>query len=331
MYNSILNIWKRKVVSTNIKFYYYNFWVVEKLRRFRFLIRSENFLRGFLWRKLFDHYEVIFLIDPNQYYLLPFISEKHKIIYLLRDPSVLQDSNNYEKELPIISRASAILGISNNLCSLYFKTYYGFTPSNVHLWPNTVDLELWNYWQWASYVKAKTRPLVGLAGNINYVIDIELLIYLAEKLPEIDFEFAGKIDLNPKGKSLMAKLLTLPNVRHIGFIDYNQFPSIVVNWDIGIVAAKTDHEYSLYLNNNKQYQYMALGKPFVTYRFNSDYCDFEDLVFIAENKADFVEKIRLALEKSKDRNNIASGIRIASKYSADFSAKQFLEIADNLI
>ena len=54
----------------------------------------------------------------------------------------------------------------------------------------------------------------------------------------------------------------------------NEFPQIVINWDIGLVAAKPEHEFARYLNNNKQYQYLALGKPFVSYRFNSEYSRF---------------------------------------------------------
>ena len=127
-------------------------------------------------------------------------------------------------------------------------------------------MSLWNYNKWAPFIRKKAKPLIGLAGNIDYVIDIGLLIFIAKNLPEYDFEIAGKLNLNKEEQILWKELLTHPNVKYLGFIPFNDFPEIVINWDIGLVAAKPDHEYALYLNNNKQYQYLALGKPFVSYK-----------------------------------------------------------------
>jgi hypothetical protein len=193
-----------------------------------------------------------------------------------------------------------------------------------------VDLNLWDFKRWEPFFKDKSRPLIGLAGNINYVIDIELLHFVISRLPEYDFEIAGKLDLNKNEKVVWGELLNLPNVKYLGLIPYNEFPEKVINWNIGLVAAKPDHEYATYLNNNKQYQYLALGKPFVSYRYSVDYSVFEDLVFIANDKLDFVDKVKMAIKKSNEKNIIERGIRIASGQSAEIRAKQFLEIAINL-
>jgi hypothetical protein len=330
LFNSILNIRKNKNIAPQIKFHNYHFWVLEKLRNFRFLVRTEYILRGLRWKLFFNKFDIIFFIDPNQYYLLPYLSNKHKLVYLLRDPSVLMDKRNYVKELPIIRKANAILAVSDNLCSYYFLKYYKYIPNNVHLWSNTVDLELWDYDHWKIYRKESQRPVIGLAGNINYVIDIELLIYIASELTEYDFEFAGKLELNESEKSQMKKLLSLPNVRHLGFIPFNKFPQIVINWSIGIVAAKPDHEFAKYLNNNKQYQYLAMGKPFVSYSLNADYKEFEDMVFIAKDKKDYIVKIRHAINKSNDIKSFESGIRISRKHSASVRAEEFIRILKKL-
>lgn len=330
MFNSILNIRKRKNTSPQIKFFNYHFWIVEKTRKIKFLSFLEHCSRYLKWKLFFQHYELVFFIDPNQYYLLPYLNKNQKLVYLIRDPSILLDRNNFKKEKPIIRRADMILGISKNLCGYYFEKYYGFTPENVRLWSNTVDMNLWDYNKWQPYIKPKSRPLIGLAGNIDYVIDIDLLFFAIKKLPEFDFEIAGKLDLDLNEQVLWDELVALPNIRYLGFIPYNDFPQVLINWDIGLVAAKPDHEYARYLNNNKQYQYLALGKPFVSYRLNSDYDIFEDLVFIANDRVDFVEKIKMAINKTSDDNIIIKGIRIASEQSSEIRAKQFLEIANYL-
>lgn len=330
MFNSIRNIGKIKKTKPEINFHFYYFWTPVTFRKFKFLPLLESLIRRLKWRSFFKGFDVIFLIDPNQYCLLDFISEKHKVIYLVRDPSVLQDEGSYFQELSIIKRADAILAISRNLCTYYFSKYYGYIPDKVHLWPNSVDTILWNYVRWKSAVHEKEKPVIGLAGNINYVIDLELLIYLAENIPDCDFELAGKVELEENENPVFQKLLGFPNVRHLGFIPFDSFPEIVINWDIGLVAAKPDHEYAKYLNNNKQYQYMSLGKPFVTYNFNAEYSSFKKLVFIAENRQDFVVKIRLALSGSTDAGLIEEGARIAEENSSDNRAKQFLKIASGL-
>ncbi|MCB8999480.1 MAG: hypothetical protein H6540_05355 [Bacteroidales bacterium] len=328
MFNSVLNIRKKKIITPEIKFHFYHFWVLERFRSYIFPGFLERLIRAPKWKSFFKKFDLVFLIDPNQYYLLPYISKNQKLMYLLRDPSVLQDVKNYSRELPIINRANAILSISENLGEYYFQKYYGFTPANVHLWPNTVDLKLWDYSRWIEFKQKKARPVIGLSGNINYVIDIDLLIFLAENLPDLDFELAGKLELNDEEKQLFEKLLLHKNVKHLGFIPYNEFPSVVINWSLGIVAGKQEHEYAKYLNNNKQYQYLALGKPFVTYRFNADYSTFGEFVYIAENKFDFVEKIKLALSKSN--YNIESAISLAAAQSSEIRANQFLSIAKSL-
>lgn len=330
MFNSILNIGKQKKTHPQINFHFYHFWIPFRFRKYKLLPIIESFIRRIKWRRFFSRFDIIFLIDPNQYCLLDFLSEKHRVIYLVRDPSVLQSADNYFQELPIIKRADAILAISWNLCTEYFSKYYGYIPENIHLWPNSVDTGLWNYERWKTFIREKKQPTIGLAGNINYVIDIELLAYLAENIPECNFELAGKVDLDDNEKLRFQKLLEFPNVRHLGFIPYDIFPQIVINWDIGLVAAKPDHEYAKYLNNNKQYQYMSLGKPFVTYSFNADYLTFKDLVYIAEDKRDFVIKIRTALSDIMIKDLNMQGIKIAEENSSDNRAKQFLEIASGI-
>lgn len=330
-YNSILNVKKEKKAPSHFSCHFYHFWILERLRHLKLLSLAEHLIRRRKWKKFFNKYEIVFFIDPNQYYLLPFLNRKQKLIYLLRDPSVLMDPRNYEKERLIISRADAILGVSSNLCTYYFKKYYGFIPETCHVWPNTVDLNLWNYERWIEYKQRKDRPIVGLAGNLTYVIDIELLVFIAKNMPDLDFQLAGKMELTGKDLMLFTDLISYPNVKYLGSIPFDSFPAIVMNWDIGLVAAKPDHEFAVYLNNNKQYQYLALGKPFVSYRLNADYKEFGEMVFLADNRNDYIQKIKSALQLSQKEEAVQKGIEVARKHSAVVRANEFLKIAKNLM
>ena len=116
----------------------------------------------------------------------------------------------------------------------------------------------------------------------------------------------------------------------MGFIPFDEFPGIVINWDIGLVAAKPYHEYARYLNNNKQYQYVALGKPFVTYELGSNYKDFYEMVFIAESREDYVNKINQAIDKSKEEGLKELGFKIAIEQSSEKRAESFLNYLKEL-
>lgn len=330
MFNSFLNIRKKKNVTAKIRFHYYHFWVVEKARKVILLKYVEYLLRYMRWNLFFKRYDVVFLIDPNQYYLLPYISRKQKLVYLVRDPILLIDPGYYSKEKAIIKRADLVLGISNGLCTYYFEKYYGSIPGNVKLWPNTVDPELWDYERWSNYRIRHDMPVVGLAGNINFVIDINLLNYVASNCPGINFEIAGKLDLSEDQEIAWNKLVSLPNVKYLGFIQYDKFPAIAINWDAALVAARKDHEYSKYLNNNKQYQYAAFGKPFVTYHHSSSYEVFEDLVFVAADENDYIIKLKEALGRSKTESLVAEGQKIASANSSKVRAEEFLSYIEGL-
>lgn len=325
LFNSIKNLTIEKKINHNIRFFYYHFWVLERLRYFNLLPLTEHFIRKPRWKRIFNRYDYIFLTDPNQYYLLPYIEDK-QIVFLLRDPNILLDSRNYKKERAIIEKADIILGISKNLCNYYLERYYGFVPEKVFYWPNTVDLNLWDYNKYRKLIKEKENPVVGLAGNINYINDLELLDYISDNHKHITFEIAGKIDLDRETEKTFKKIIDKPNVRYLGFIDYQIFPKVVINWDVGIVAAKPDIEYSKYLNNNKQYQYLALGKPFITYNLNGDYDEFDDMVFVVKNKEEFSRAIPRAIKKSKHKKSIEKGTKIARKHSADNRAQMFLNI-----
>jgi hypothetical protein len=328
-FTGIKNKFKAKKTIEGPRFYSYHFWVPERFKTNKTLTYMEYRLRKDRWRKHFEKYDIIFLSDPNQYYLLEYLNEQ-KVVYLLRDPNILLNKNNYAKEKAILGRADMVLAISKNLKDYYLGEYYRDYPSNVRLWSNSVDLNLWNYENVWPFKKKESSPVVGLAGNLTFVNDVELLDYLAMKRPEYRFRIAGGINLEADKLKMFEKTLTRKNVQHIGRIPIEEFPKEVINWTIGIVAGDRAHEYSKYLNNNKQYQYLALGKPFVTYNHNAGYDDFEDMVFIAKDREDFMDKIDLAIRRAKKSDCIEMGRRIAERNSAHRRAREFLEYVEGI-
>jgi hypothetical protein len=54
------------------------------------------------------------------------------------------------------------------------------------------------------------------------------------------------------------------------------------------------------------------------------------MVFIAQSKCDYLQKINLAISKSKQTGTVEQGIRISKAQSSEIRAKQFLTSVEGL-
>jgi len=329
LYNSVKNYFVKKGKVHGIRFFSYHFWIFEKLRKYRFLVTMEHLLRGGRWKHFFKEYDYIFLNDPNQYYLLSYININHKLVYLLRDPSILQNPVNYHYELLLIARANAILAISENLRTKYLRRYYNYKKENVYLWSNAVDLNMWDHTKY-SQVNKSSSPIAGMAGNINKRTDLNLLKFLLSERKNIRFEISGKLKLDPIQMELWEELLGYENLYYYGYIPFDKLPGVVSGWNVGLILESNDSEYSSYFNHNKIYQYMAMGKPFVSYEYNKGFLKFKNVAFIAQTQTDYAERLDMALEKSKLPETKFQALTFAMENSANNRAMEFLEILSEL-
>ena len=329
LFNSIRNYFTPKNTEPGIRFFNYHFWVFERLRKYHFLTAMEHFIRGNRWRSFFKRYTYIFIIDPNQAYLLPYLNEQHKLIYLLRDPVILQNPLNYHAELSLLKRAKVILAISEGLKINYIKKHYGFQPEKIFLWSNAVDLGLWDHTKYHP-VNRIVNPVAGMAGNINQRTDLPLLKFLLNNLPDVQFEIAGKLNLNPSKMKLWGELLCFKNLRYIGFVPFAELPAIISKWDIGLLLESKDDEYSSYFNHNKIYQYLAMGKPFVCYDYNEHFSDFKNVGFPGRDHVEYAEMINRAIKQSKLPDTVSECLLIARENSTIKRADQFLNILTGL-
>ena len=325
-YTGVKNIFKEKKTIEGSSFYSYHFWIPEKFKQNKLLSKLEYALRSWKWPRYFNQYEVVFLSDPNQYYLLPFLG-KQKVVYLLRDPNVLLGKNNYPKERKIIKRADLIFAISTQLKEYYLKHFYNFTESNVVLWPNSVDLNIWNYEKY-SFSKKYPRPTAGISGNLTFKTDIDLLDFLTNQLKEVNFVIIGKNLLPQPEKIRFERILDRKNVSYLGYLPLEEVPSEVIKWHVGLQIEKKDMEFSRYYNANKVFQYMALGLPTVKLRYNNDLAGYEDIIYEAETFNDFKEMIEQAIKLGAMNGDKI--LNKAQQSSSEKRAEEFLICLNSL-
>jgi glycosyltransferase involved in cell wall biosynthesis len=112
-------------------------------------------------------------------------------------------------------------------------------------------------------------------GAISFRFDFILLKYVVQNNPDIDFIFIGpylnlpddwikKMDNLQQTKRRWHEILSMPNVRYLGYMDRKNIHAISSDFDVGIIPYDDVQEFNRYCNPVKFYDYLAMGKPVVS-------------------------------------------------------------------
>jgi glycosyltransferase involved in cell wall biosynthesis len=108
---------------------------------------------------------------------------------------------------------------------------------------------------------ALPRPVLGFAGNfLSGKVDPTVVETLADAYPTGTLLLAGPADERLAGA--LASLATRANVRWLGQIAYDELPSVVAAFDVGLIPYETN-AYTRNVFPLKLYEYLAAGKPVV--------------------------------------------------------------------
>ncbi|MEW6558533.1 MAG: glycosyltransferase, partial [Elusimicrobiota bacterium] len=125
-------------------------------------------------------------------------------------------------------------------------------------------------------MKNITKPIVGYAGKIQDRIDVDLVEFVAENLPQINFAFIGQI-IN---KKTIKSLLQYKNIHYLGDKHYSLLPRYLSFFDICIIPHKVS-TLTVSMNPLKLYEYLAAVKPVVTTNI-AGVNVFKDIIIIAK-------------------------------------------------
>lgn len=136
---------------------------------------------------------------------------------------------------------------------------------NIHFVPNAVDFE-----PLAEALRPETpvpqdvqrlpHPRLGLVGNMDDRLDLELLSHLADRFPHGSIVIIGRKQIRTP---VLEGILARPNVHYLGFKDYADLPAYMKGIDVGLLLYKID-PYTRGIYPNKLHQYLAAGKPVVS-------------------------------------------------------------------
>ncbi len=159
-------------------------------------------------------------------------------------------------------------------------------------------------------IRPLRRPRLGYSGAIAPWFDMELLDMIAVSFPEASIVLFG-----PLFESRRVELGMLcgkrGNIRYLGSIPYERLGAYTGSLDVCMIPLQMN-ELMRMADPNKLYEYAAVEKPIVTFRFSEDMDELAGMIFLAGTRAEFVEKIRAALEKGTDRSKLREFARRCS-------------------
>jgi glycosyltransferase involved in cell wall biosynthesis len=132
------------------------------------------------------------------------------------------------------------------------------------------------------------EKIIGYVGSIDRWMDFELIDYLADRRPDLNFVFVGPI---------MVKMVPLKkNIRFIGSIDYKIVPDYCNRFDVCLIPFQPG-EFADTINPVKLYEYLALGKPVVTSHMK-ELERYKDIIYLSVTKEDFLKNVETALNEN---------------------------------
>jgi UDP-galactopyranose mutase len=113
--------------------------------------------------------------------------------------------------------------------------------------------------QWPAAARAmhgQFRRLAGYAGMIDLRVDQDLLRAAAQALPDWGFALAGPVHCDARA------LESLPNVRLLGALPYEQLPAFYHSLDVALLPF-VENSLTRHVNPTKMLEYAAAGRPIV--------------------------------------------------------------------
>lgn len=287
------------------------------------------FLRLYLKLRYFDNQPIYWSFNQNMATLWPYLGQRKIVIYDRVDNSRVDDPI-LDKEIQRLDKLlirKADLVFTNSEYSLraikrYNKDAYlvpcGYAPELFCINKSKIPKEM---------MKIRS-PRLGLIGNIDQRIDLELLSNLAKKHSEWNIVLVGPVSISGVRDSKekiffrkIKKLRTYHNVHFLGRKPKSTMANYVKSFDICLIPYRTDDEFVKGCNPMKLYEYLAMGKPVISSQIEAIE-KWKPAVRIAKNPQMFERNIRQALASKIPKQEVSARKQIAIDNSWETKVKE---------
>lgn len=261
------------------------FLLLKALKRW---IKTVNFYNPIIWT---------FLPTPIALDLIEHIPHKALVYYCTDNFYATSKSARkilrYEKL--VIRKADAVFAMSTDMYEYCLKYNKNVTRIPIGVNPE-IFLDSWLDTQMPREMQGITGRKIGYVGGVRRSIDLDLVIYLAEKLSDFTFIFIGPIQTG------ISNLKHIKNIIFFGEKKHQDLPAYIRHFDVCIIPYLKD-DYTDNVSPAKLNEYLLMGKPVVSVNlreveeFNKDN---GRIVYIADTYADFVHMIRSAIDHDNE-------------------------------
>ena len=187
---------------------------------------------------------------------------------------------------------------------------------SVILMPHGVDVDHFASAQDAALpppadVLSMRRPIVGFYGLIESWIDLQLVDYLAARIPEATFVMIGRTAVPSD------QLPVRDNIVFLGPRSYELLPSYGRHFAVAIIPYKLTDQV-IAANPLKLREYLAMGLPIVSVS-TPEIDQFAHVVHVTRSRDEFLAGVRAALERPPSPDDIAR--RMAAVADVSWQAK----------
>lgn len=131
---------------------------------------------------------------------------------------------------------------------------------------------------------------IGFVGALADWIDVDIIYYLANSLPNEKIHLIGPVSVN------IDNLKKMNNVIVYGKQEYSKLPHILKQFSVAIAPFKINN-LTLSVNPIKFYEYCAAKKITVSTRL-PELEEYEPYIYIADSKEQFLSQVKEALTKN---------------------------------
>jgi len=241
-------------------------------------------------------------------------------------------SDKYEKDIligtkKIIKKADTIFAVSKEIYEYLKKK-----RDDVYFLPHGVAQEIFdlkiNDIPDIERLKSLKDPKIGYLGAMQYLVDFELLNYLAKNRKDWKIVLAGEEHINNfEDRNAFMQLLKNDNVIYLGEIAKEQIPNFLEALDVCMMPFKKV-EWMKYVSAPlKLWEYMASGKPIVAVDRGAEY-ECNNYIKTARTSDEFIELVEDVLKNGESQFVIEERKHIAKNNSWDKRVKQMMEIIE---
>jgi len=267
---------------------------------------------------------VLWLYDPTAFELVGHVGEDLAVYDVVDDyaeqvgPDARRRRFVAEADEEAASRSQVVFATTSGL----YERQLARNP-DTHLVRNGADYAHFSHLNGtAPEVRALSGPVVGFAGNLtSEKVDFGLLEVVARARPEWSIVRVGPAAED--ARSGLGPLANLSNVHVLGFRPYEELPSFVGGFSVGLIPYRAT-AYTRNCSPLKVFEYLAAGKAVVASGV-PELAGMEPDVALAEGAAEFVAAIEAALaDDSPDA--LARRRRLAERNTWEGRTERLLDL-----